>query len=57
MTRGAVNILRNCTKLDANGPTEMSHFNQLHVLHLGLKMREKMKNVKKKKTKLTNIQQ
>lgn len=32
MTARRVNILRNCPKLDANGPTETLHPNKLHVL-------------------------
>lgn len=28
----SMNILQNCTKLDANGPTETLHPNKLHVL-------------------------
>lgn len=32
MTPRCVNILKNRTKLDANGPTETLHPNKLHVL-------------------------
>lgn len=31
-----MDILGNCTKLDANGSKEMLHFNKLHILAIQL---------------------